>query len=105
MKKRLAALAAIAMLSSTPAAFAHEGHVHRIMGTIKSLDGSHLVVATTDAKTHQEKDVDVAIDAKTKFRRGDNATTKDQLKSGERVVVNVGSGKEPLKAVEIRVAG
>jgi hypothetical protein len=104
MKNYFAALAALAILSSAPA-FAHEGHVHRLMGTIKSLDGSHLVVATTDAKTHQEKDVDVAIDTKTKFRRGSNATTKEQLKTGERVVVNVGSGKEPLKAVEVRVAG
>jgi hypothetical protein len=105
MRKQLAALAAIAMLSSGSAAFAHEGHTHRIMGTIKAVDASHLVVATSDAKTHKEKDVDVVIDAKTTFRRGSNATTRDQLKSGERVVVNVGSGKEPLKAVEIRVAG
>lgn len=105
MRKHFAALAAFAILSSTPAAFAHEGHAHRIMGTIKSVGGSHLVVATTDVKTHQPKDVDVTVDAKTRFRRGSSATTKEQLKTGERVVVNVGSGKEPLKAVEVRVAG
>jgi hypothetical protein len=84
-------------------AVAHEGHEHRLMGTIKAVDGTHLVLVTSDAKTHQEKTVTVAFSPKTKFRRGDAAMERAELKAGARAVVSVGDGKEPLKATEVRV--
>ena len=92
---------AVALLPA--AALAHEGHTHYVMGTIKALDAGHIVVTTTDAKTHAEKTVDITLNAATKFRRGATMTDRSDLRSGERVVVSVGNGKEPLKASEVRV--
>jgi hypothetical protein len=82
---------------STPLA-AHEGHTHYVMGTIKSLDATHVVVTATD-----EKAVTVVLTPATRFRRGRAAAVRADLKVGERVVVNVGAGKTPLKAAEVRV--
>lgn len=82
---------------------AHEGHIHYVMGTVKTVSADHIVVTTTDAKTHKAKDVSVALNAKTRYRRGEASMAHATLKPGERVVVSVGDGKEPLKAVEIRL--
>jgi hypothetical protein len=103
MKERLGWLVLALTLAAPVGALAHEGHEHRLMGTIKSVDATHLVLVTTDAKTKQEKAVDVALTSKTKFRRGDAPTEGTALKAGERAVVSVGDGKEPLKATEVRV--
>jgi hypothetical protein len=93
---------ALALVAPLPA-FAHEGHEHKLMGTIKAVDATHLVLVTTDTKTHQEKTVNVAFNAKTKFRRGDDTLDRGALKPGERAVVSVGNGKEPLSATEVRI--
>src|SRR5206468_2512165 len=70
---------ALALVAPLPA-FAHEGHEHKLMGTIKAVDATHLVLVTTDAKTHQEKTVNVAFNAKTKFRRGEDTLDRGALK-------------------------
>jgi hypothetical protein len=86
------------------AAAAHAGHEHHVLGTIKTIDATHIVVQTTDEKTHEVKAVAIALNGTTKIRRGDEAAKRSDLRVGERVVVSVGTGKEPLKATEVRVA-
>ena len=103
MKSRIALLSA--WLALVPiAAAAHAGHEHHVLGTIKSIDATRIVVQTTDDKTHEQKAVGIALNDSTKIRRGDDAASRSDLRVGERVVVSVGTGKEPLKATEIRVA-
>src|SRR5206468_4770570 len=47
---------------------AHEGHAHKVMGTVSSVDGNNVMVRTADGKT-----VMVMLDSKTAITRG---TTK-----------------------------
>lgn len=103
MRGRLAWLVLVVTLAAPLPGLAHEGHQHRLMGTIKSIGATQLVLVTTDAKTKQEKEVNVALTPKTRFRRGDTTMQRDALKEGERAVVTVGDGKDPLKATEVRV--
>lgn len=80
-------------------ASAHEGHDHKIMGTIAAIEQTKIDVKTRDGKT-----VTIVLAAATKILRGTAAAAVGDLKVGERVVVNVGAGKEPLTAKDVRVA-
>jgi hypothetical protein len=72
----------IAAFMTTGIAFAHEGGEH-IMGQVKSLDGSTLTVTTQD-----NKDVVVHVDEKTEFKKSGSPAKREELKSGEKVVVH-----------------
>ncbi|HSP15660.1 MAG TPA: hypothetical protein VLV78_12990 [Thermoanaerobaculia bacterium] len=89
---KLAAFAVVALTAVS--VFAHAGHVHNYLGTVKVVDASHLEIVTTDSKT-----VDVAINESTKFLRynGEPARKAD-LKPGVRVSLYVSEdGKTATK--------
>jgi hypothetical protein len=89
---------AIAGLSVIPA-FAHEGHDHKLLGTITEVTADRLVVrATKDGAMST-----IAIVATTKITRGKTKVGAGDLKVGDRVVVNIGSGKAPLTAKAVQV--
>ena len=79
--------------------WAHEGHEHKIMGTISAVSANRLEVKATDGKT-----VTIALTDKTKLRWGKTTVVLADLKVGQRVVVSVGSGKEPLSATEVQIS-
>lgn len=85
------------LVLSIPAA-AHEGHVHKVMGTITARQDDRLEVRTRDGKT-----VSITLNEKTSVLRGRAKADVDALKPGERVVVDVGNGKAPLTAREIKL--
>ena len=60
---------------------AHEGHAHKVMGTVTSIAPPHIMVKTTDGKTAM-----VMWDAKTKFTRGKTKVAVEDVKVGDRVV-------------------
>lgn len=64
------------------AAWAHEGHAHKVLGTIAAVSDAQLDVKTTDGKT-----VAIVLDAKTVYRQGKVRTDVKMLKLGERVVI------------------
>ena len=102
--RRIGAWLTAALIGLLPVgAFAHPGHTHMVMGTIKALDATHIVVETTDAKTHATKPVDIALTDATRYRRGNAATQRSALKPGERVVVSYTEAKDVLTASEVRV--
>ena len=68
---------------------AHEGHAHKVMGTIESISGSHLTIKTTDGKTAM-----VMLDAKSKITRGKTKVQASALKVGDRVVAEGPEQKE-----------
>jgi hypothetical protein len=72
---------AIALLVPTPMS-AHEGHAHKVMGTVTAVHDTHLEVKDKDGKisTH-------ALDPKTKIRRGKSIASTNDIKVGDRVVV------------------
>ncbi len=98
MTRRLA-LMALVVTFAAGTAFAHPGHDHKIMGTIASIDGKHVIVKTTDGK-----EVSVQITEKTRLLKGKARGTAADLRAGLRVVVNVGNGAEPLTAKEVQYA-
>lgn len=77
---------------------AHEGHTHKIMGTVASLQGDHLEVKTTDGKT-----VMVMLDAKTTVTRGKDKLDRTALKAGERVSVDAMQEKSMMMAGSIKL--
>jgi hypothetical protein len=75
-------IAGIALLAPA-AARAHEGHMHKALGTVSSIEGQHLVVKTTDGKS-----LTVMLDKETAITRGKDKLDVSALKIGERLSVD-----------------
>ena len=76
------ALVLAAAIVSPALVAAHEGHTHKILGTVASIQGTHVEVKTTDGKV-----ITVMLDAKTAVTRGKARLDATALKIGERVSV------------------
>ena len=103
MKLASAVLVVMMSVASVPMAFAHEGHAHRLMGTVAAVQGKHLQVKATTGKTSE-----VVVNEKTKILRGATALTPTDIKPGDRIVVTMTetkdqSGNATLTAKEIRL--
>jgi len=77
---------------------AHEGHEHKVMGTIERVAKESLEVKDTTGKT-----VGLVLNDKTVYLRGEKPTTASDIKVGERVVVGFSEVKDVRTAVEVRV--
>ena len=82
-------VAAGLVLAAAPIAHAHEGHAHKVMGTVATIHENHLEVKDKDGKitTHQ-------LDGKTKIRRGKAIAKLADIKVGDRVVVTTLESKD-----------
>ena len=83
--------------------YAHEGHEHKVMGTVSMRHENHLEVKDTDGKA-----VSITLNEKTKILRGKAKATADDIKTGERVVVTATEtkgkdGKTTMIASEVRL--
>ena len=97
-KKWILGAALVASLAIPAYARAHEGHAHKVMGTIVMRHENHLEVRTKDGKT-----VTITMNEKTSVLRGKQKLDREALKAGERVVVDVGNGKAPMTAREVKL--
>jgi hypothetical protein len=93
----------IAALAIPRYAHAHEGHVHKVMGTVSLHHENHLEVKATDGKTST-----ITLNEKTKILRGKAKVPAGDIKPGERVVVTATEtkgkdGKPAMIASEIRL--
>jgi hypothetical protein len=91
--------AALTFVLGVPAVWAHEGHAHKVMGTVATVQDNHLQVTTKEGKT-----VTIRLNEKTSVLRGKQKVAISDLQPGTRVVVDVGTGKEPLVATSVTVA-
>lgn len=101
MVRKLLVAGVIAVALAAPTLVrAHEGHAHKLMGTVSSVDGNHISVKTTDGKT-----VMVMVDAKTKITQGKTKTklTAAALKVGDRIVAEGAQEKDMLTAAILQV--
>lgn len=99
MVRKLVIVAAVAAALAVPAfARAHEGHAHKVMGTVSSVDGNNLMVKTTDGKT-----VMVMVNAKTKITQGKTKLTAAALKVGDRIVAEGTEDKQMVTAATVQV--
>ena len=79
-------------------ALAHDGHIHRIMGTVTARDAKHIEV-----KTPSGENLSIAITTKTTATRDKRKVPLSEVSVGRRVVVAIGNGEDPLMAGEIQV--
>lgn len=94
-------IALIAALALPVVGWAHEGHAHKVMGTISAVTDTQLEVKGTDGKT-----VVIALDAKTVYRHGKAKADAKMLKVGERVVVEAeqAEGAKVMTAKTVQMA-
>ena len=90
--------ALVAALAVPAAVRAHEGHAHKVMGTVSTIDGNHVEVKTTDGKI-----VMLMLDAKTKIIQGKTKLDATALKVGIRVVAQGTESKGMVTATSIEV--
>ena len=96
---RFTLLAWLLVIVVAPFALAHEGHDHKIMGTVWVIHEHHLEVKATDGTISS-----ITVNDKTKVFRGKTAMTLTEIRLGDRVVVTASSdAKGSLTAKEIRL--
>jgi hypothetical protein len=88
-------IAAIALLTSS-ALFAHGGHKHSYLGTVKLLHENHLVVNLKDAG---EKTFVLTKDSQ--LVKGDKGASREDLIAGARVSVYVQNDDSTVTTVKI----
>jgi hypothetical protein len=98
LKKSVVAVALVGALVIPAAARAHEGHTHKVMGTVSSIEGKNVTVKTTDGKT-----VTVVLGAKTKITQGKKTVEATALKVGNRLVAEGTEDKEMFLATTVRL--
>lgn len=98
MIKALGAALVFLLFVAIAPALAHDGHTHRIMGTITGVDSKHL-----DVRTPGGEILSIQINDKTLVTRAKRKIAVDQVKKGARVVVDIGNGEDPLIAREIQL--
>ena len=100
MMNRRGILGAVLGLAFTMplALHAHEGHVHKVMGTVTSRQDTRI-----DLKTQEGKSVTVVVDAKTTFLRGKQKVDASAVKVGDRMLVEV-AGEKDMTAKVITLA-
>jgi len=88
----------VAVLCLIPTAvFAHGGKEHhKVMGTVVSIDASHI-----DVKTTKGAKVSVPLAANTMFMRGNDMAKAADVKAGTRVVIEM---SEDGKAEHVKLA-
>jgi hypothetical protein len=98
------AICLVAILACASVALAHEGHLHKVMGTVVSADATKVDVKGTDGKT-----LSLVVDGSTKVVRGATVIKSAELKVDERVVASYmpmkgPNGAEMLMAKEVKAA-
>jgi hypothetical protein len=99
MKQWMTVLALCASLMVPAIARAHEGHLHKALGTVASVDGQHVVVKTTDGKS-----ITVMLDKDTTVTRGKEKLDAAAVKAGLRVSVDYMEENKMMMAHAIKLA-
>lgn len=100
MKQKIIVLAALVLSLVLPAAArAHEGHTHKILGTVSKIDGQHVTVKTTAGK-----EVVVMLDSKTTVTRGTEKLDASAIKVGQRISVDAMEEKAMMMAHAVKLA-
>ena len=97
MKIQLVAAAVLTLTLVAPV-MAHEGHTHKVLGTVASVQAHQIEVKGTDGKV-----VTIVLDAKTAITRGKDKLDAAALKVGERVSVDYTQAKNTNTAKTIKL--
>ncbi len=94
----IAGIVVAALLAIPTMARAHEGHTHKVLGTVTSVQGAHVMLKTTAGK-----DMMVMVDQKTTITRGKDKVDTAALKAGDRVSVDYMEDKGMMMAQAIKL--
>ena len=98
MKNWIGAVVVMAALAIPAIGRAHEGHLHKALGTIASVQGEHVEIKTSDGKS-----ITVMLDKKTTLTRGKEKLDATALKVGDRVSVEYMEEKKMMMAHAIKL--
>jgi hypothetical protein len=98
IKKSFIPVAMATVLVFPVVARAHEGHLHKVTGTVASVNGNHVTVKAADGKS-----VMIMLDSKTVVSRGKAKLDATAVKVGERVVVEGTEEKEMITAKTVKL--
>ena len=100
MRRAAVILSFLAALALPGRLLAHEGHEHKVMGTVVQVEAhgkeNHVEVQTTDGKT-----VELTCDEQTKFLKGKSAASLKDVQAGSRIVAKVTMEGPTTRASEI----
>ena len=99
MRPRMVTIWMIVMLALAGQVPAHEGHVHKMMGTVTAVDATHL-----DMDSKNGGKVSILLNKDTKCLMGDAPAAVSDIKVGERVVVSAVQEGKNMVAREVRMA-
>ena len=88
-------VAVVALPALAGRGLAHEGHEHKVMGKVVTIDEKKIEVESTDGKK-----VTGVLSPDTKYLRDKAATARTDVKVGERVVIVVVEDKGKVQNVK-----
>ncbi len=91
-----AAILAISLIIISMSAFAHGGHVHSFLGTVKAVTADELTIVTRDGK-----DAKFVLTDKTEYLRDGATAAKQDLVAGLRVAVHVGDDGRTATSIKL----
>ena len=99
MNRTWIAASIIALTLSVPATLlAHAGHMHKVLGTVTSVQSPHVEIKTNDGKT-----MTVMLDKDTTVTRGSEKVDASAVKAGDRVSVDYMEEKGMMMAHAIKL--
>jgi len=96
--RKLIAVSILTLLAATTA-LAHGGHVHNVMGTVKTIQAGQLVVEKTDGA-----EMTVILNSATKYEKGGQPASHADLVAGARVSVHLANDSKTAVTVKIAAA-
>ena len=96
MKNWIVTVVLLASLGIATSALAHEGHMHKALGTVVSVQGEKLELKTTDGKP-----LTLVVDKTTAITRGKDKIEATALKAGDRVSVEYMEANKILKVRDL----
>ncbi|MBK7971760.1 MAG: hypothetical protein IPK07_00100 [Deltaproteobacteria bacterium] len=95
---RLAWTAAVATTLVTLEARAHEGHEHKVMGTVAAVDAAHVEVRGTDGRLQS-----IRFAPTTRFVRGGKPSDAGAVRPEARIVVKFTEAKDTKIATQVEL--
>lgn len=89
----------LALLTIPVRSWAQRTQGRRIVGDVVVVRPNRLHVKSIGDRAYT-----ITLNQATKIRRGEESVTVDDIRVGERVVIDVGDGREPLMAREVLLA-
>lgn len=95
MRIKLTAMTFMTLAFLGSRVLAHEGHEHRIMGKVVTVDEKSIAVESVDGEQ-----VTGVLGVETKYMRDKAAVARTDVKIGERVVIVIVEGKNKVQNVK-----